>query len=136
MVERDVSVGVHFDQDWQPASLPRRFGALMIDWLMCLLVAAVFADPRRVAWPPVAILILEYAFFVGLFAQTPGMRITGLRCVSVADGRPVGIVNALLRGVLLAVAVPALIMDDRRRGLHDRVAGTIMIAPSARALPG
>ena len=56
-------------------SLKRRFGALLIDWLLCLLVARVFGrleDPLV----PSLVLIFEYAFFVGLFAQTPGMRLT------------------------------------------------------------
>jgi uncharacterized RDD family membrane protein YckC len=110
-----------------PASLGRRFGALLIDWLLCLLIARLFANPVTEGWPPVAVLILEYTFFVGFFGQTPGMRLLRLRCLGVGSGRPVGPVRALVRAVLLALVVPALIMDDERRGLHDRVAGTIVV---------
>jgi uncharacterized RDD family membrane protein YckC len=111
----------------EPASLGRRFGALLVDWILCLLVSNFVADPRQVAWPPVVILILEYGFFLGLFGQTPGMWLARIRCVSVAHGGPVGILRALARGALLALVVPALIMDERRRGLHDRVAGSIVV---------
>ena len=45
---------------------------------------------------------------------------TRIRCVSWADGGRIGMPRALLRGVLLALVVPALIMDGDRRGLHDR----------------
>jgi uncharacterized RDD family membrane protein YckC len=97
----------------------------MIDWLLCLLVSAFIGGfPNN--WAPF-ILIAEYAFFVGLFGQTPGMRLTRIACVSVTDGRPIGIPRAFLRGVLLAVVIPALIMDRDRRGLHDRAAGSIVI---------
>jgi uncharacterized RDD family membrane protein YckC len=116
-----------------PASLGRRFGALLVDWLLCLLVSRLFADPVTEGWAPVAVLILEYTFFVGFFGQTPGMRLLRLRCLGAGTGRPVGPVRALLRAVLLALVVPALIMDDLRRGLHDRAAGTIVTGPPPAA---
>lgn len=112
-----------------PASIGRRFGALLIDWLLCLLVARLFADPTTEGWAPVSVLVLEYTFFVGFFGQTPGMRLLRLRCFGSGTGRPVGPLRALLRGVLLALVVPALIMDGERRGLHDRAAGTIVTGP-------
>jgi uncharacterized RDD family membrane protein YckC len=114
-------------RSWQPAPLLRRFGALALDWILCVLFSGIFANPVLDGWPPVLVLIGEYGFFLGLFGQTPGMWVTKVRCVSFADGRPVGVPRALLRGLLLALVVPALIMDDDRRGLHDRAAGTVVI---------
>jgi uncharacterized RDD family membrane protein YckC len=110
-----------------PANFGRRFAALLIDWALCLVVAAFYADPRVVAWPPVVILILFNAFFIGLFGQTPGMLPARIRCVSVTDGGAIGIPKGLLRGLLLALLVPAIIMDGDRRGLHDRAAGSIVV---------
>ncbi|MEV4759474.1 RDD family protein [Micromonospora sp. NPDC049559] len=107
--------------------MARRFGALVVDWVLCLLVANFFGDPVRDGWPPVLVLILEYGLFIGLFAQTPGMWITRLRCVSYADGGRIGVARALLRGLLLALLVPPLVMDGQRRGLHDRAVGSIVI---------
>lgn len=101
----------------------------MIDWLLCLLVSRTFADPRVDGWAPVGVLLVEYTFFIGLFGVTPGMWITKLRCMSYATGSPVGIPRALLRGVLLCLLVPALVMDGERRGWHDRVAGTFVTGP-------
>src|SRR5215469_15457469 len=120
MVERDLSEHIPDAQNGQPAPLGRRFGAL--------LVASLYANPRVVAWPPVLALVLEYGFFIGLFSQTPGMYVTRVRSVGYADGRPIGIPRALLRGALLALLIPALIMDSDRRGLHDRAAGSIMVS--------
>lgn len=116
-----------------PASLGRRFGALIIDWVLCLLVGGMIADPVRAGWLPVLVLILEYGFFLGLFAQTPGMFLTRIACVSHRDGGRIGIPRALLRGLLLALLVPALIMDDQRRGLHDRWSGSIVIPVTPRS---
>ena len=76
------------------------------------------------------ICIFEYTFFVGFFGQTPGMRLAKIRCVSVLPGReghPIGAPRAALRGLLLALAIPALIMDPAQRGLHDKAAGSQMI---------
>ncbi len=77
------------------------------------------------------LLILWYGLFVGVFGQTPGMFFTRLRCLSFHTGRPIGIPRALLRGLLLVLVVPALIMDGDRRGLHDRAAGSVVVS-SAR----
>jgi uncharacterized RDD family membrane protein YckC len=59
------------------------------------------------------------------------MWVMRIRCVRAADGRPVGVPRALLRGVLLALVVPALLMDGDRRGLHDRAAGTIVVSAAS-----
>jgi len=117
-------------------TLLRRFAALFVDWVLCLLIAGLVADPRRVAWVPVAILVFEYSFFVGLFGQTPGMWLLKIRCVSVRDGAPVGPLRGLIRGLLLALVVPALIMDKDRRGLHDRAAGTVVRSAEPSPIKG
>ena len=109
------------------AGLGRRFGALLIDWILCVLVAGLYADPRRAGWPPSVVLLVEYTFFVGLFTQTPGMWLTKIRCVKL-DGSRLGVFRAFVRGFLLNLLIPALIMDKRQRGLHDRAVDSIMLA--------
>ena len=111
----------------EPAPLGRRFGALLIDWALCLLVAAFYADPRVVAWPPVVVLIVLDTICIGLFGRTPGMAIAGIRCVSIIDGGAIGPLRAFVRAVLLALLIPALVLDSARRGLHDRAAGSYVI---------
>jgi uncharacterized RDD family membrane protein YckC len=123
-----VNAPASFDlRSAQPANFGRRFAALLIDWALCLMVAAFYADPRLVAWPPVLVLIVLDTVCIGLFGRTPGMALAGLRCVSIADGGAIGLPKALLRAVLLALLVPAVIMDADRRGLHDRAAGSVVI---------
>jgi uncharacterized RDD family membrane protein YckC len=109
------------------AGFGRRFAALMIDWALCLLVGSLLGDPRAVAWPPVVVLVVMNTFFIGLFGQTPGMALAGLRCVSIDDGGAIGLAKGFLRAVLLALLVPAVIMDRARRGWHDRLAGSVVV---------
>src|SRR5262249_46346153 len=115
---------------WVPAPLARRFGALLVDWIGCVLIASTFSRPMVQGWSAPLVLIAEYGFFLGLFGAPRGMYVARLRCVRYADGGPLGIPAALLRGFLLALLIPALIMDGERRGLHDRAAGSIVVAAS------
>src|SRR4051794_24833128 len=110
------------------ASFGRRLLALLIDWLAATLVASFLVDSlARNPWPQLAVFVLAHAFFVGLFGQTVGMALVRIRCVSVADGGAVGIPRALLRAVLLGLLIPAMISDGDGRGVHDRVAGSVMV---------
>ena len=113
--------------NFELANFGRRFAALMIDWALCLVVASIFADPRVVAWPPVVMLIVINTIFIGLFGQTPGMALAGVRCVSIVDGGAVGVPKAFVRAVLLALLIPAVIMNEERRGWHDRAAGSVVV---------
>jgi uncharacterized RDD family membrane protein YckC len=71
--------------------------------------------------------------FWTLAGQTPGMRLMGLRVTSV-DGRSLRLGRALLRlaGMVLA-ALPLMagyaliLVDDRRQGLHDKLAHTSVV---------
>lgn len=110
------------------AGFGRRFGALVLDWALCTLVASLFVDDLRAnPWPQLGVFVLVHAFFVGLFGQTPGMAVARIRCLSITDGGAIGIPRALLRAVLLALVIPAMISDGDGRGLHDRAARSAMV---------
>jgi uncharacterized RDD family membrane protein YckC len=117
-----------------PPSLLRRFCALVVDWVLCLAISRLFANPARDGWAAPAVLILEYGFFFGFFTQTPGMWCARIRCVDIHTGTRLGVPRALLRGLLLALFVPALIMGRDLRGLHDKAAGSVVI-PAAPTTP-
>ncbi|UWZ40673.1 RDD family protein [Dactylosporangium roseum] len=110
-----------------PAPLARRFGALLIDWLLCLLIAGAIADPVREPWIAPGILVVEYALFLGFFGQTVGMKLMRIRVVSIVTGGVIGVPRALLRGIVLLPLVTALILDRQQRGLHDKAAGSIVV---------
>jgi uncharacterized RDD family membrane protein YckC len=74
-----------------------------------------------------------FVLFWTLAGETPGMRLMALR-VSNGAGDPPGLGQALLRlvGMILA-AIPffagylPILFDDRRRGLHDMLARTVVV---------
>jgi uncharacterized RDD family membrane protein YckC len=111
-----------------PPSLLRRFCALMIDWMLVSLISLGFiADPVTNPLPAMLIFIGSYAFFVGLFTQTPGMWAARIRCVSVEGGGRIGLIRAAVRGLLRYLIIPVVIMDGQRRGLHDRLVRSVII---------
>ena len=112
----------------EPAALSRRFLALMIDWVLCLLIGAFIGRLMgSQPWQAPVVLVAEYTVFLGVFAQTPGMYVVKLTCVALSTGGPIGIPRAFVRAVLLALLVPALILDKAQRGLHDRAVGSIVV---------
>ena len=77
-------------------------------------------------WTSYAPLAVVYVLVVPLVGQTPGMRLLGLRLVS-TTGDPVPLPRAVLRFALLALLLPAVIVDPDGRGLHDKAAGTVVV---------
>jgi uncharacterized RDD family membrane protein YckC len=65
--------------------------------------------------------------FVTIAAQTPGMRLAGIVVVRARDGGKPQLHWVLLRTVLLAAIVPALLADSTGRALHDRATGLVML---------
>lgn len=107
----------------------RRIGALAVDWSLCLLIAyGLIADSYNEAaqiWGPLVLFALM-VLTVGTLGFTPGKRLFGLRVVTLSTGT-VNPLRALLRTVLLFLAIPALIWDRDGRGLHDQLARTVEV---------
>jgi uncharacterized RDD family membrane protein YckC len=80
-----------------------------------------------------------FVFFWSTTGQTPGDRVMEIR-VQDADGRPlhfaravVRLLGALLSALLLFLGYLMILVDDRRRALHDRMVGSVVVyVPSAR----
>jgi uncharacterized RDD family membrane protein YckC len=108
-----------------------RLGAFIVDSILADLFAIIVNGGYHVGGRQnlstyVAFLLIEIVF-VTLAGQTPGMRVAGIAVVREKGiGRP-SIRWVLLRTVLLAVIVPALIVDSAGRGMHDRAAGLRMV---------
>ena len=121
-----------YAQGVQTVSLGRRFLALVIDWLIAVLSAAVVApgaSPPRSGLETLivpAVFVVEVGLLVGLLGFSIGKRIVRLR-VEGPHGGPIGVPKALLRTLLMALVIPALVMTDDRRGLHDIAAGSRVV---------
>ena len=115
------------------ASWGRRILALFVDWVACLavvegLVAVDVLDGNPNGLGTLALFVVESALFTALAGGSFGKLATRLRVVRNDDsGRPVSLLRALGRSVLVALLVPPLLTFDGR-GLHDVAAGTRTVA--------
>jgi len=89
--------------------------------------------------------VIGYAYFAVLngLGRTPGKVLVGIRVVRATDGAPIGVTKGLLRhglqflqivpglsaliGVFVLVDAVSPLWDDRRRALHDRFAGSVVV---------
>ncbi|WP_119291133.1 RDD family protein [Streptomyces sp. YIM 130001] len=111
------------------APLGRRFGAIAVDWALCMLIAyGLFArgDQQAMGNWALGVFFVLAVLTVGTVGFTPGKRLLGLRVVA-EDGGRLGIGRVLVRSVLLCLAIPALIWDRDTRGLHDRLARAVQV---------
>jgi hypothetical protein len=109
------------------SSLGRRFLALVIDWLLCMLIAyGLF----RSQYLTIAVFAVEAYLGAVMGGSTIGQRLLGIRVIRVIRrGHPVGFGWAAVRTLLLLCVIPALLAgaDEDLRGLHDRAADTIVV---------
>lgn len=113
------------------AGFGRRLAALALDWLAALAItrlvlpADAYGTPRY-SLITLAVFGLEVFVLTRLAGASLGQRLLGVRVVSLVP-RPLGWSRALVRTVLLCLAVPALIWDRDGRGMHDRAVATAVI---------
>jgi uncharacterized RDD family membrane protein YckC len=121
------------------APLGRRLFALVVDWAACLAISAAFYQGDAMA--TLGVFAVENVVLVGTLGTTVGHRLLGLRVVRVvrvvADPAgpagsagaavPPGLVAGAVRAALLCLVVPAVVWDADGRGMHDRLAGTVMV---------
>jgi uncharacterized RDD family membrane protein YckC len=114
-----------------------RLAAFLVDCFASALVGRLIdpiTDVQKVdgsaSYAPLAVLVAINVLGLALVGQTPGMRLLRIRVAPVSGelDQRIGIVPALTRTVLLAVLVPALVTDRDGRGLHDRLAGTVVLS--------
>ena len=127
---RGEQLGLPEDGPGSIARPGRRLGALAVDWGLCMLIAyglitEGYDGQSTGNWALLVFLVLS-ALTVGTLGFTPGKRLFGLRVVALDTGR-VQPLRALVRTVLLCLAVPALVWDRDGRGLHDRLARTVEV---------
>lgn len=114
------------------ARMGRRFAALTVDWFIAYglvalaLTAGLVTTQTQSTW----VLIVWFALgviAVRLFGFTPGQYALGLMVIPVDNRQHVGTGRAVVRGLLIALAVPALFTDADGRGMHDRATATAVV---------
>jgi uncharacterized RDD family membrane protein YckC len=118
------------------APMGRRLVALVIDWVLCYLIAssivrhsvftvtdAHYQDAQLVA---LLLFVVEVYLLTAISGLTVGKRLLGLRTIR-TDGSSPGFRWAALRTLLLVCVIPACLSDRDLRGLHDRAADTVVV---------
>ncbi len=108
----------------------RRFFSILIDWIICLVIArGFFGSEVAGTLVPVGILLAENVLLVSTAGYTIGQRVLGLRVERVPGGGPIGLVSGLIRSVLLVLVVPPLTIgwDPDRRGMHDLLSRSVTV---------
>lgn len=114
------------------AGLGRRTAALLVDWLIGYGLAGLGVAVGLVSPSFLATAVLLIWFVVGvaavrLFGFTPGQYLLGLQVVSVDNRLHVGTGRAALRGLFIALLLPALFTDSDGRGFQDRLTATAVV---------
>jgi uncharacterized RDD family membrane protein YckC len=119
------------------APMGKRLIALVVDWVLCELVATLITghnlangtkDPTYFStqlWT-LGLFALEVWVFTAISGLTIGKRLLSIRVIRTNGSRP-GFAWSLLRTILLLCVVPPLLSDRDLRGLHDRAADTIVV---------
>lgn len=112
------------------ASMGRRLAALMIDWLIGYGLAALGLAIGILSEQMLSTAVLVIWYLLGvmalrLFGFTPGQLALGLRVVALDDR--LGLGRVALRGLLVALVIPALFTDWDGRGIQDRVTNTAVV---------
>ena len=141
---RGTALGLPAQGSGSAATIGRRAVALVLDWMLCLLLASAFfaGDATGPFWQradgmvTLAIFAVENLVLVGTLGFTVGHRVLGIRVRRAGvtpdgplpdDGRAPGFGRAALRTFLLCLVIPAVVWDSDGRGLHDRAAGTAIV---------
>ena len=107
------------------ARLGRRIAALLIDWAIATGISYLITHEQN-PWVTLgAFAVLQYVFIITLSGSV-GHLALGLRVVPLNPAW-IGPVKPLIRTVLLSLAIPAVIWDTDQRGLHDRLASTVLV---------
>lgn len=116
------------------ARVGRRLVAIAIDWAIATVISYAFFSHGSWAdlnsWATTIVFVVMQVLFIPTIGGGIGHRLLGMRVVPVrVSGRSgwVGMWRPIVRSVLLAVVVPALVWDSDQRGFHDKVAGTVLI---------
>lgn len=139
-------LGLPADGPGSLAGVGRRVVGLAVDWGLASLISYAFFGFDE--WATLAVFGGSTAVLVALLGTTIGHRVVGIQVVRLADLvaavgetarrrgheevvpallRPPGPVLGLTRTVLLCLVIPAVVWDGSGRGLHDVVAGTVIV---------
>lgn len=106
------------------ARIGRRAAAIAIDWAIAYGLALLWAGGE--GWVTLATFAALQILFISTVGGSVGHLLLGLRVVPIRPGL-VGVLKPTVRTALLCLVIPAAIWDADQRGMHDRLAGTVLV---------
>ncbi len=106
------------------ARFGRRLAAFAIDISLGALISLVFFDYDR--WASFIIFIVMQILFIAVVNGSAGHLMLGMRVVPLRGGL-IGVWRPIVRTLLVSIIIPAVITDQDKRGMHDRIAGTVLV---------
>ena len=109
----------------------RRVVALFVDWIPSVLVASLiagYATPGESLSRllPLLVFLVEVTFFTAVAGGSFGQLALRIAVVRL-DRRPVTLLQALVRTLLICLVIPPVIYNRDNRGLHDLAVGTVTV---------
>lgn len=124
---RGERIGLPESGSGSAAPTGRRVTGFLLDIVLAALVAGLFTAPELPKnWSLLAWAVITFVP-VAFFGFTPGMAAVGIWVARLDGSTTVGIPRALLRCVLSAVIVPAVLWNLDGRSWHDRLSGTVVL---------
>ena len=109
--------------------MTRRLAATFLDWTIAqLIVLGVMPESTAAerAAPILGIFLVINLTMVSTIGAGIGGRLLGLRVARLDGTNPLPL-HVLARTLLLALVIPALFVDRDYRGVHDRLASSIVV---------
>jgi len=117
-------IGLPADGPRSIARLGRRLAALVIDWAFAVVVSIAFFNYDALA--TLGVFVTAQIVLLITANGSFGHLIMGLRVVPLA-GDYLGLWRPIVRTLLMAIVIPAVIWDADQQGMHDRLAGTLLV---------
>ena len=118
-------------ETYERAGLGRRFLAITIDWAIASLSTALFVPPLAndlgSSSLRLGIFVAEVSILTALTGSSTGQRLFGLQVVSWPNFGYLTPVRVITRTLLIALVIPAVVYDSEGRGLHDRIAQSVVV---------
>jgi len=128
------------------ARVGRRICALLVDWWIALLVvsllrgslgaapatvsdAAFISSAQGQSLQVLTLFVVLQIVGIPIMGGSIGHRLLGCYVAPLTGGW-VGLWRPIVRSLLLALVIPAVVWDSDQRGFHDKIAGTVLLRTS------
>lgn len=109
-----------------------RIAALVVDWAASMAIAVALFGFEVVTgggwqrWMVLAVFFVQTTIMTTFTGSSFGHILARIG-VARLDGERLGFLRAVARAFLICLAIPPLVVDGDRRGLHDLVLGTVVV---------